>query len=518
MVCDAEMAFHHEQQQCHDPIAQDLLPWWNLRRPAKPRQTSLLGDLGNKCSPMAAAVAPTSSDRLFDDASKERRRVSAASPSASLVGPWTCSKADESSVSCSAASVSVQDTEAPSPDSRYGGGCGGLRRGFSSGGESRRGLENDRNDEEDGDEEEFASSSLSFASNSVLLADTSSSTSASLGLSSSAKSTITVSQKLQPTVRSSPFPVLLLPASGGQKRPRAPSGGSSSRGVPGVAPAVADDDAVATDPGAQDPDPHGGTGTYPAPPGSLVSYVSGVCMDGLEDEDVWEATTSGSGMSPLPVATATSMKDIAISSGGASRRRALCFSGKQNTTADVACSPAAILSAAGATAAVASTAFSAEGKNGIEGCTVGTGGGPRKMKGGARWSLPCDAHQSKDENNVDYDADYGDEMKFTPAFGNRSTGDNDNIDDSGNSVAATPAADIGGGRKCRGRVQNDEDHFGDDGVQPPPCVVYDVLAVDRGCGNCDTSVVPFPMEAREEVPLDKMRAVAAGQGEFLARR
>lgn len=458
-------------------------------------------------------MAPTSSERLFDDASKEKRRVSAASPSASLVGPWTCSKADESSISCSAASVSVQDTEAPSPDSRYGGGFGGQRRGFSSGGEGRTRLESDRNIEDD-DEQDFASSSLSFASNSVLLADTSSSTSASLGLSNSTKSTTTDSKKMQPTVRSSSFPVLLLPASGGLKRPRAPSGGSSGRGVPAVAAAVADDNAVANDPGAQDPDPRGGT--YPAPPGSLVSCVSGVYMDGLEDEEIWEATTSGRGMSPLPVSTAAPMKGTTVSSGGASRRRALYFSGKENTTVDGEPSPGE-LSAAVATAAVAPTASSAEGNDGIKGSTVGAGGGPRRVKIGGRRSSPCDTNRSINEDDVDYDTDHGDEIEFTPAFGARNTGDS-NDDRTGNSVAASVAADVDGSSKCRDRVQDDEDHVGDDGVQPAPCVVYDVLAVDRGCGNCDTSVVPFPMEAREEVPLDKMRAVAAGQGEFLARR
>lgn len=51
-----------------------------------------------------------------------------------------------------------------------------------------------------------------------------------------------------------------------------------------------------------------------------------------------------------------------------------------------------------------------------------------------------------------------------------------------------------------------------------PNVVYDILAVDRGCGYCDTSVVPFPVDEREEVSLERIRAVTAGQGEFLARR
>lgn len=51
-----------------------------------------------------------------------------------------------------------------------------------------------------------------------------------------------------------------------------------------------------------------------------------------------------------------------------------------------------------------------------------------------------------------------------------------------------------------------------------PSVVYDVLAVDRGGGYCDTSVVPFPVDESSEVMADKMRAITSGQGEFLARR
>ncbi|CAM9151547.1 unnamed protein product [Ectocarpus sp. 4 AP-2014] len=49
-------------------------------------------------------------------------------------------------------------------------------------------------------------------------------------------------------------------------------------------------------------------------------------------------------------------------------------------------------------------------------------------------------------------------------------------------------------------------------------VVYDVLAVDRGCGYCDTSVVPFPVEEGGQVAAERMRALTSGQGEFLARR
>lgn len=49
-------------------------------------------------------------------------------------------------------------------------------------------------------------------------------------------------------------------------------------------------------------------------------------------------------------------------------------------------------------------------------------------------------------------------------------------------------------------------------------VVYDVLAVDRGCGYCDTSVVPFPVEDGGQVAAERMRALTSGQGEFLARR
>ncbi|CAM9604175.1 unnamed protein product [Ectocarpus sp. 8 AP-2014] len=49
-------------------------------------------------------------------------------------------------------------------------------------------------------------------------------------------------------------------------------------------------------------------------------------------------------------------------------------------------------------------------------------------------------------------------------------------------------------------------------------VVYDILAVDRGCGYCDTSVVPFPVEEGGQVAAERMRALTSGQGEFLARR
>lgn len=51
-----------------------------------------------------------------------------------------------------------------------------------------------------------------------------------------------------------------------------------------------------------------------------------------------------------------------------------------------------------------------------------------------------------------------------------------------------------------------------------PRVVYDILAVDRGSGNCDTSVVPFPLNDGGRVSTGQMRAVTAGQGDFLARR
>lgn len=51
-----------------------------------------------------------------------------------------------------------------------------------------------------------------------------------------------------------------------------------------------------------------------------------------------------------------------------------------------------------------------------------------------------------------------------------------------------------------------------------PRVVYDILAVDRGSGNCDTSVVPFPLNDGGQVSTKQIRAVTAGQGDFLARR
>lgn len=49
-------------------------------------------------------------------------------------------------------------------------------------------------------------------------------------------------------------------------------------------------------------------------------------------------------------------------------------------------------------------------------------------------------------------------------------------------------------------------------------VVYDILAVDRGCGFCDTSIVPFPVEEGGQVEAERMREFTSGQSEFLARR
>lgn len=66
-----------------------------------------------------------------------------------------------------------------------------------------------------------------------------------------------------------------------------------------------------------------------------------------------------------------------------------------------------------------------------------------------------------------------------------------------------------------------EEGLDDETALSRPCrprVVYDILAVDRGCGNCDTSVVPFPLNDGGRVSTGQMRAVAAGQGDFLARR
>lgn len=51
-----------------------------------------------------------------------------------------------------------------------------------------------------------------------------------------------------------------------------------------------------------------------------------------------------------------------------------------------------------------------------------------------------------------------------------------------------------------------------------PSVVYDILAVDRGCGFCDTSVVPFEVEEGGPVETKRMRGLTSGQSEFLARR
>lgn len=51
-----------------------------------------------------------------------------------------------------------------------------------------------------------------------------------------------------------------------------------------------------------------------------------------------------------------------------------------------------------------------------------------------------------------------------------------------------------------------------------PSVVYDILAVDRGCGYCDTSVVPFPVKEGGQVTAARMRGLTSGQSEFLARR
>lgn len=52
-----------------------------------------------------------------------------------------------------------------------------------------------------------------------------------------------------------------------------------------------------------------------------------------------------------------------------------------------------------------------------------------------------------------------------------------------------------------------------------PHAMYDILAVDRGCGFCDTSMVPFSVQDEgKELTTERIRAVSAGQGEFLARR
>ncbi len=48
--------------------------------------------------------------------------------------------------------------------------------------------------------------------------------------------------------------------------------------------------------------------------------------------------------------------------------------------------------------------------------------------------------------------------------------------------------------------------------------MYDILAVDRGCGFCDTSVVPFEVEEGGAVETERMRGLTSGQSEFLARR
>ena len=77
-----------------------------------------------------------------------------------------------------------------------------------------------------------------------------------------------------------------------------------------------------------------------------------------------------------------------------------------------------------------------------------------------------------------------------------------------------------------GRTHLDQEHEGGEGMDDDtavgmvrePSVVYDILAVDRGCGYCDTSVVPFRVDDGGEVPGEKMRALTAGQGQFLARR
>lgn len=57
------------------------------------------------------------------------------------------------------------------------------------------------------------------------------------------------------------------------------------------------------------------------------------------------------------------------------------------------------------------------------------------------------------------------------------------------------------------------------GSKGGPHAMYDILAVDRGCGFCDTSVVPFAVnEDGKEITTARIRAVTAGEGEFLARR
>ncbi|CAM9787586.1 unnamed protein product, partial [Choristocarpus tenellus] len=49
-------------------------------------------------------------------------------------------------------------------------------------------------------------------------------------------------------------------------------------------------------------------------------------------------------------------------------------------------------------------------------------------------------------------------------------------------------------------------------------LLHDILVVDRGGGKCDTTVVRFAVDAREEVPTRYLRTVAAGETEFLARK
>lgn len=450
MVRDAEMAFHHQQQ--YRDMSQDppkkALPWWKLSRPAKAlaRQTSLSHDLAGSPS------APSSADRLFDrgdDVNEELRS------SSSILEPWTCSK----TASCSAASVSVQDTEAPSPDSRHGGHSDG-------GGRRRRGRQREpsrRFTHEDHDHDVFDSdfaSSNCFASNSLV------DTSVSSGIASS-------SGQQHPATTPTPFPLLLLPESG-QKRPRAAAQAGAAAAA-GGGPAESHEAEVSDH--HRRNDQQDSDGGYPEAPSSLVSCCSDIYMDGLEEDCAWEAATGSPGTLSLSNANILSSGSVGGSGGSDG-----CVGRGWQRAGAAGCAAAA---------AVGATSDRCGGAN-----SSGDGG----VAGGSRRADGEEVVVAGDDNLLSCDEEHmgvllEEEIDLTPAFCSNNT-----------------KAVGGGGGNVRDRMGKTED----DGGQPR--VVYDVLAVDRGCGKCDTSVVPFPLEDEDLVSAEKMRAVTAGQGEFLARR
>lgn len=465
MVRDAEMAFHHQKHRnmSQDP-PQKALPCWKLNRPAKAlgRKSSLLDDLAG------SPAAPTSADRLFnagDDACKVRR----SSSSVSLMDPWTCSK----TASCSAASVSVQDTEAPSPDSRHGGHSEEMDRGDRRRRRGRQREGSERLAHEDHDHDNIDSdlvSSNCFASNSLI--DTS--------VSSSVASS---SEQHHSTTTPTPFHVLLLPESG-QKRPRAEAqeGIADTATTDGELVEALDEETSNHHHHHQDADRR-----YPEAPSSLVSSRSDMYMDESEEDCIWEVATTSPDASPLLNATLVSYNDDGGGDGDGSAS-VDCVGLGWERARTAGCAAAAVGASTG------NRTFGAGSGDGSD-----TGGSFRsdeekeeeKVVGGDENLLPCD---EEDMEMLE------EEIDLSSAF--RSNNDN-------NAAAA-------GSRECdpRGPMRATCDDCSGGQLR----LVYDVLVVDRGCGKCDTSLVPLTMEDWDPLSTEKMRAVTAGQGEFLAKR